>query len=245
VNKGEFEVSKQNDVLPLNSLAGKAVLSLATGNKLGIVLDPYLDPVNGSLIGVTVTTPEDKTAVLDYKDIHNFGSDALMAISDDSVKIVEGQPFKAWPNSNDLIGTKLITDSGTLLGKIADIFVTASPPPIVIYEIRESVFDKLLGRQIFIPASLGHALSDDRQRLVVPDGTTELASQSIGDLVAAEKGVYGHEPGSSQRNVDDTVVVPIGEIDDETVVRFRDDDETVVRGSGDDETVLRWRRKAK
>jgi uncharacterized protein YrrD len=238
-------VSKQNDILPLNSLGSKAVLSLATGNRLGTVLEPYLDPVNGSLIGVTVTTEQGKIAVLDYKNIHNFGSDALMALSDDSVKVVEEQPFQAWPNSNELIGTKLITQSGTLLGKIADIFVTASSPPIVIYEIRESVFDKILGRQIFIPASLGHALSNDRQRLVVPDETMELASQSIVDLVAAEKGVHSNTPDSPQRNIDDTVVVPIVEIDDETVVRFRDDDETAVRGPGDDETVLRWRRKAK
>lgn len=238
-------MSKQNEVLPLNSLAGRAVLSLATGNRLGTVLDPYVDPVNGALIGVTVTTPDDNIAVLDYKNIHNFGSDALMAVSDDSVKTVDEEPFKAWPNSNELIGTKLITDSGTLLGKIADIFVTASPPPIVIYEIRESVFDKLLGRQIFIPASLGHALSNDRQLLVVPDGTTELASNSLADLVAGERSVHSHSPDSPQRNIDDTVVVPIIEIDDETVVRFRDGDETVVRGSGDDETVLRWRRKAK
>ena len=238
-------MSKQNEVLPLNSLAGRAVLSLATGNRLGTVLDPYVDPVNGALIGVTVTTPDDNIAVLDYKNIHNFGSDALMAVSDDSVKKVDEEPFKAWPNSNELIGAKLITDSGTLLGKIADIFVTASPPPIVIYEIRESVFDKLLGRQIFIPASLGHALSNDRQLLVVPDGTTELASNSLADLVAGERSVHSHSPDSPRRNFDDTVVVPIIEIDDETVVRFRDDDETGVRGSGDDETVLRWRRKAK
>jgi uncharacterized protein YrrD len=238
-------VSAANDVLPLNSLAGKAVLSLATGNKLGTVRDTYIDPVNGVLIGLSVATVEDQIAVLDYQNIHKFGSEALMAVSDESVRVVDDAPFPNWPNSNELIGTKLITESGGLVGKIADIFVTSSPPPVVFYEIRDSLLDKLLGRQIFIPASAAHALSDDRQRLVVPDETSDLASRSLAELIEVQNSVHSNSTGSNGQDADKTVVVPFSEINDETVVRFRDDDETVVRTSdGDDETVLRWRRRA-
>jgi len=246
LNKGELKVSDANDVLPLNSLAGKAILSIATGNKLGCVRDSYIDPVNGVLIGLTLATIDDKIAVLDYQNIHKFGSDALMAASDEAIKIVEDKPFPNWPNSHDLIGTKLITESGSLLGKIADIFVTSNPPPIVFYEIRDSLLDKLLGRQIFIPASAANALSDDCERLVVPDETAEIASRSIEELIEAQNSVHSYSAASGGIDVDKTVVVPFNENDDETVVRFRDDDETVVRTQdGDDETVLRWHRRAK
>jgi hypothetical protein len=108
------------------------------------------------------------------------------------------------------------------------------------------LLDKLLGRQIFIPASAANALSDDRERLVVPDEIAEIASRSIDELIEAQNSVRSYSAGSGGVDVDKTVVVPFIENDDETVVRFRDDDETVVRTQdGDDETVLRWRRRAK
>ena len=134
-------MSDANDVLPLNSLAGKAILSIATGNKLGIVRDSYIDPVNGVLIGLTLATIDDKIAVLDYQNIHKFGSDALMAASDEAIKIVEDKPFPNWPNSHDLIGTKLITESGSLLGKIADIFAHRGITRAIGAKDNKAVFD--------------------------------------------------------------------------------------------------------
>jgi uncharacterized protein YrrD len=237
-------MSERRDVVPVNALIGRSVLSLSTGNELGKVADVFVDPVNGLMVGLTLTSIDASESGLSYDRIHSFGHDAIMALADDSLEPAESEPFPDKPNARELIGTKIITDSGNLLGQIAEIYVTVTAPPLVIYEIRDSVFDKLFGRQLFIPASAGYALSDDRKRLIVPNETSELAASGIEELLDVGISVRSiSEPGAVRSgHYDDTVVVPPFE-DENTVVREYDDDETLVRSRDDDETVLRLRRR--
>jgi len=227
-------MSSNVGILPVNSLVGMTVLSLATGNKLGQVRECFVDPINGVLLGFTIAAADGSTADLSYDSVHSFGRDAIMAAADDAIRPQTENSVPNHQSAKKLIGTKIITESGNLLGHIADIFVTLSPPPVVLYEIRESVLDRLLGRQLFIPASAGHALSDDGERLVVPDTTMETAAPSVLDLLDGRISVRSFEPG--QRDLSDDrdqtlVVVPD---EDETVIRAIDEDETVVRLHDDD-----------
>lgn len=236
-------MSDAKDVLPINALVGMPVLSLSSGNKLGQVRDLFVDPINGILTGLTIANAAGENAGLAYDEIYSFGQDAIMARSDASVRNIS-ELFPDHPSARDLIGTKIITESGNLIGHIADIYITVSPPPLIIYEIRESLLDKLLGRQLFIPASAGHALSDDSRRLVVPDETIDIATPSIATLVEQRISVRSFD--ASGRPVsdgeDDRTFVPGRDADDETIVRGRDDGEiTVVHPTDDDETVLRLR----
>ncbi|MEJ7846811.1 MAG: PRC-barrel domain-containing protein [Pyrinomonadaceae bacterium] len=217
------------DVLPINSLSGKAVLSLATGNKLGEVLDVYIDPVNGVVIRMTLSTGGGSIGELDYGEIYSFGQDAIMANIDEAIRTLGPEDFALGRNAQDLYGTKLITESGNVLGEIANIFVTLRPPPFVLYEIRASIMDKLLGRGFYIPASAGYALSDDSQRLVVPDETAVSASADITSLVNQPLIVRTFDPAPGDDN-DKTWVVLEGENEDQTIVRIKnDEDETILR----------------
>lgn len=232
------------EIVPVNTLVGRSVLSLSTGNKLGVVHDLFVDPLNGILVGLTLAAIDGNLARLSYDRIHSFGHDAIMALADDSIEPVTDEDLPGDPVARELIGTQIITDSGDVLGRVTDLYVTASPPPAVIYEIRESLLDKLLGRQLFIPASAGYALSDDRERLIVPNETADLASASIEALLGAGMSIRSVSPARAEDadEYDDTVIVPPWE-DDETVIREQDEDETLVRSRGDDEdeTVLRRR----
>src|SRR5688572_26811409 len=222
------------DVLPINTLVGMTVLSRATGNKLGNVRDLSIDPASGALLGLTIAT-DGGLAALSYDDIYSFGRDAIMAERDDSVKLFDEERPAEHANAKEhLIGTKVITESGQLLGQIADILVTLQPPPFVVYEIRESLIDRLLGRGSYILASGGHALSDDAERLVVPDGTAEGALSDITELINQALSIRTFRPGDDITRVAardaDVTWVP-GEGEDETVVRRRDEEETVLRES--------------
>lgn len=87
--------------------------------------------------------------------------------------------------------------------------------------------DKLLGRGFYIPASAGHALSDDAQRLVVPDETAANTSADIAGLVSQPLIVRTFEP-------------VLGDIDKTLIVLQDDEDQTIVRMNYDeDETILR------
>jgi uncharacterized protein YrrD len=219
-------MSEARDVSPISLLTGMTVVSLASGNKLGQIIDLLIDPINGVLLGATLSSPAGIAKVL-HGEIYSFGRDAVMLRSDESVAPLDAdESTGGWP-AGRLIGTKIITESGDVLGQITNIFVTLKPPPRVLYEARQSILDKLLGREFFVPASVGHAISDNAERLIVPDITAELAVSDLGSLVAQEIEVRSFDPagGSTSDREDDTIVID----EDETVVRLGDDDDTVLR----------------
>lgn len=235
-------MSERSDVLPVSGLVGRTVLSLSTGNKLGTISDVFLDAVDGRIIGFIVDSQDRAQKQLAFSSIYSFGHDAIMAVSDDALKPVDDSTFSNSPNARQLSNAKVISASGTLIGHIAGIYVTTSSEPFVFYEVRESLLDALLGRRRFIPASVGHALSEDRSRLIVPDEAAENAAASIDDLLS--KLVQSMSPA---RGPNDTIVILRESDEDETVVRTNDDDsdDTVVDMDDDAEkTVLRWRRRS-
>ena len=240
-------MGERTDVLPVSGLVGRSVLSLSSGNDLGTVRDVFIDPLNGLLIGFTLAAPNDDSLALSFEDVHSIGGDAIMAVSDMSVELAGETPFSGSPDLRDLTGTKIITENGEILGHVAEIFVTLSAEPIVFYEIRESLLDALLGRHRFMPASAGHALSDDRQRLIVPNEAADIAAPTIDDLLNGRQHVrsFSPRPDSTRhrKGPDDTMVILPADVEDETVVRTRDEDETVLHQKDDDETVIRFRRK--
>jgi uncharacterized protein YrrD len=226
-------MDEKYDVLPISALTGKSVLSLATGNKLGQVDDLFIDAVNGIPIGLTVTTPDRNIAELDYDEIHSFGHDAIMAASDASIANVTETPFGRHPHARQLIGTKIITEGGNLLGEISNIFVTLNQP-LVVYAIRETMLDKLLGRELFILASAGYALSNDAERLVVPNDTAATAAQSIATLLERPMSVHTYSgPDDTAYDEDQTFVTPRSDDEFETILHSDDDD---------DDTVIHLRR---
>lgn len=224
-------MSDLRDVSPFSHLTGMIVLSLASGNNLGRILDMYIDPINGVLVGVTLSLTDGGIGVLAQGEIYSFGRDAVMAKTDQSITTLDTGEMTGGRPGSKLIGATIVTESGDILGQITNIFVTLKPPPNILYEGRRSFLDKLLGREFFVPASVGHALSDDSARLVVPDITKEIAASDLSNLVDQNFEVRSFDPAvgrarSTSRD-DDTVVIRMDE--DETVVRFGDDDDTVVR----------------
>ena len=233
-------MSDLQDVSPTSLLTGMTVLSLATGTKIGQILDLFIDPINGVLLGVTLLLGDGRLAGVTQDEIYNFGKDAVMIRSDESIIPLENGALAAGRQASKLIGTKIITESGDVLGQITNIFVTLKPPPHILYEARQSLLDKLLGREFFLPASVGYALSDDAARLVVPDVTPDIAASDLESLLSQHIEVRSFdETGSTGGSGREDDTIPILIDDDETVVRFRDEDETVVRLGDDDDTVVR------
>ena len=223
-------MAESNHVVPIGALAGKPILSLATGNKLGRVADLRIDPVNGLLKGVVLEAGDGIAADLPYDQIYSFGRDAVMATSEDAIVPTAEENETLRRRAKDLLGAKVVMESGQILGEIADVLVTLNPPPTVLYEIRRSMLDRLLGRTFFIPASVGYALSDDAARLVVPDLTADIASSDVSALIVPAVDVKSFPAAPDN--------VAWEEYGDETVIRERDEDATVLRSREDDDETL-------
>ena len=211
-------MNESTDIAAIGSLTGMAVLSLSSGNKLGRVADVHIDPVNGLVLGLLLTGEEGATFDLPYEKIFSFGRDAVMAESDEAVGLVSDIEAPKGRNAKDLYGTKIVLESGAVLGDIADILVTLKPPPSVLYEVRRSMLDRFLGRTFFIPASVAYVLSDNAERLLVPDLTAEIASP---DAKAFAGPTVDIRSFAGLESYDDS--------EDETILREPDEDATVLR----------------
>jgi uncharacterized protein YrrD len=200
-----------DNIHAMGALIGVVVLSRSTGNKLGQIDDLIIDPIRGTLLGLMVQTLDGGRQVLDYLDISSFGQDAVMANHDDSVRPLEGNQLAQRPLAKqNLTGASVVTEGGKLLGLVANIFVHLAPPPLVVYEVRESLLDKLLGRELFMPASFGLALSDNAERIIVPDDTVANSANNL-DALANHLFATQTTPGVTVRSRHVT--------DEETLVR--------------------------
>src|SRR5688500_5312996 len=132
-------MSDLREVSPISLLTGMTVISLSSGNKIGRIVESFIDPINGVLLGVSVERPDGSTGSLAHDQIYSFGRDAVMATTDSSiVSSPDGTHVSGRP-AGELIGTKIITESGDVLGQITNLLVTLQPPPRIIYEARQSI----------------------------------------------------------------------------------------------------------
>jgi uncharacterized protein YrrD len=173
-----------NDVIDIDKIIGMPVLSRATGNKLGEVYDLYIDPAQGVLRGVTIKAPNGKLGGIDFRNVFSFGHDAVMANDESQVTALTDEWVTQHPHAKKhLIGTNLLTEAGNHLGEIGNIYVRLTQPPAVIYEMRGSMWDQLMGRNMFIYAAQAGALSSNAERMIVPNEVVGSAASNLTELL--------------------------------------------------------------
>ena len=173
------------NVHTIDILIGRIVLSRATANKLGPIRDLVVEPSKGELAGLLVQMPDESLRLIDYSEIYSFGPDAVMINSDEAAIPAPDSPLKGLPLARgNLLGVKVITEGGKLLGNIANLYIHLAETSLLVYEVRSSLLDKLLGHALYFPASVGCALSEDAARIVVPNDTAEKADHALDALAA-------------------------------------------------------------
>lgn len=179
----------------IDFLIGRPVLSRATANALGQTHDLLVDPARGVLAGLCVLLPDATLRLVDYGEIYSFGPDAVMINGDASAVPVELSPLRVLPLAKfNLTGANVVTEGGRLLGQIANVYIRLAETLLLVYEVRASLLDKLLGHALFFPASQGRAVSADFRRIVVAEETPETADHSLAALNARLFGPPREDP---------------------------------------------------
>lgn len=174
-----------NNVIGIDKIIGMPVLSRATGNKLGEVYDLYIDPAQGILKGVTIKAPNGKLGGIDFRNIYSFGHDAVMANDESHITALTDEWFSQHPHAKKhLIGTNVVTEAGNHLGEIGNIYVRLAQTPAVIYEMRGSMWDQLMGRNLFIYAAHAGALSNNAERMIVSNDVIKSAASDLNGLLS-------------------------------------------------------------
>src|SRR5215216_699292 len=118
-----------------------------------------------------------------------------MINGDASAIPVQESPLKVLPLvKHNLTGANVLTESGRLLGQIAHVYIRLAETLVLIYEVRASLLDKLLGHALFFPASQGRAVAADFSRIVVAEDTPEKADHSLAALTARLFGPPREDP---------------------------------------------------
>lgn len=174
-----------SNIHPVDTLIGRAVLSRTTANKIGQLHDLIVDAAKGELSGLVVHMPDESLRCVEYNEIYSFGPDAVMVNSDESAVPVQDSPLKAFPLAkHNLIGVNVVTEGGKLLGQISNVYIRLAETLLLIYEVRSSILDKLLGHSLYFPATNSRAISADFARIVVIEETAEGADKSLDALEA-------------------------------------------------------------
>lgn len=178
-------MTSTGNIHSIDILIGRAVLSRATANKLGHIQDLLVDVTKGELAGIVVRMPDESLRLVDYNEIFNIGPDALMIKADESAVPAQDSPLKVLPLAKyNLARAKVVTEGGKLVGQIANIYIRMAETLLLVYEVRSSILDKLLGHALFFPASQGRAISADFARIVVAEETAEQSDNNLGSLEA-------------------------------------------------------------
>jgi uncharacterized protein YrrD len=177
-----------NNIQGIKSIIGRPVLSVESANTIGCVHDLVVDPLSEQVTGFSIQKLDKSYALIVNGEIHSIGPDALMVDREASLVPPDQSPIKTLPLAGrELIGVKVFTERGALIGKVANVLVHFADTPILIYEVRSSIFAKLLGHTFYFPASLVSAFSDDRTSIIVSDDRERMG----GNLEAVTKRLFG------------------------------------------------------
>jgi uncharacterized protein YrrD len=172
-----------NFIEPLSALIGRAVISRLTADRLGVLGDLAIESSNGSLAAIVVRN-EGGNRLIPAGAIFSYGPDAVVV--DDSLFPEDTGQLEISSDlalANSMIGgTKAVSESGKLLGHIAGLHLCLTVPASLAFEIRSSLFDKLLGHELFVVASDGCAISGESALVIVHDDLVKNASHSVREL---------------------------------------------------------------
>ncbi|MFE0095247.1 PRC-barrel domain-containing protein [Streptomyces sp. NPDC059015] len=166
------------------------VVTLA-GEDIAQVKDVVFDPMRGTLTCFTLSgrgllAGPLKRALL-WKKVHALGPDAVMvrdgdALEDDDQAAREQIDA---PGGGRVVGARMMTEDGTVLGTITDVIIeTGKAPRVIGYEVDSAA---QTGRTVFLPVIKPSSVSEEW--MVVPPGTGDFTAGDVVGLPAAAEGL--------------------------------------------------------
>lgn len=133
-----------------------------------------------------------------WTSVHALGADAVM-IADDSALVAPEAVFEASSarggGGGDVLGSRVLTDSGTDLGEVVDVIVEVGSGgrdqcDVVGYEIKASEALGSAGTTMLIP--LPDTLAASGEHLMVPDSARDFVRQDLAGFGAAVDDFRAH-----------------------------------------------------
>ncbi len=139
--------------------------------------------------------------VLAWNSVAAFGPDAVMILRED-VLAAPDEVFGGGSSGSghgDVLGSRVLTDGGTDLGKVVDVIIEVSGTnggqcDVVGYEVEASEALKTHGTKVLIP--LPDTLAASAEHLMVPAGAVDFVRDDLAGFGAAVDDFRAHLKGS-------------------------------------------------
>jgi sporulation protein YlmC with PRC-barrel domain len=165
---------RQERVLNVEShLRGMPVITADGGERLGDVTDAVVHPTHGRLLGVVIRTPEREDRIVP-EALFTIGVDAIMVQGEirGERADVRDEIRSGTLASKGLVGTNVVTEDGTLLGRVSEVFVSASEPRTAL-RVVESSIQQFFGGGFYMRGDVPSSYAPDGTRMIVPSDTRE------------------------------------------------------------------------
>lgn len=170
-----------------SELTGRPVVTM-DGEDIAQIKDVVYDGSGGRVGGFTLAgrglfAGPIKQA-LGWEHVRALGRDAVMVDDDDAFAEASDVVQRSDARERDVLGSHVITDSGTDLGTVVDVVLEVGEHADVIgYEVESSPAMDLDGRRVLIP--LPETLAVSGEALIVPAGATEFVADDLAGFGAA------------------------------------------------------------
>lgn len=174
--------------LMASEISKKPVVTLG-GDAVAQVKDVIFDATRGDIRAFTLSgrglLAGPMKHALTWENVHALGPDALVVRDETADDTATAREAKHGPGGGDVLGVRMLTESGTDLGKITDVVVqTGNPPRVVGYQIEATAGGH---HHVLMPVLRPVAVSGEM--VVVPDATAEYAAGDLAGLPAATRGL--------------------------------------------------------
>ena len=145
-------------------LAGLAVVTLTGGERLGRVDDVVFHPATGQITGLLVDRGGmfSKPKFLPAGQIQSVGADAVTVTGEDALTEANPTlPGSAELASKALDGRPVLTQAGTVIGKVADVSVDTESLTVLALVISTGLLDNALHGRPLLPLTLVQAVGAD------------------------------------------------------------------------------------
>lgn len=169
-----------------SELVGLPVVTLA-GDDVAEVRDVVFDAATGELTGFTLNKRSRLGGrlkeTLACGSVHGLGPAAVM-VADPAALRHEPLAEASAPGSGDVLGDRVVTDSGVVVGTVTDVVFDTASGAVVGYEIEPA--ESLQGRQgrrSYLPLPDTGAVS--AEALIVPAAATEYVASDLAGFAEA------------------------------------------------------------
>ncbi len=163
----------QNTAVPRkwSEIKGLAVVAMDTGMKMGTLEDFYFDPQQSSIYALLIKTSLFAHRALATSNISAIGADAVTFASEEHlIKEKSDEIIAKLPLGSTVLSYNVLSEGGTVIGKIGNILVDTSTPnelKVVSFELASGLRGRISGRYPTFDAK--QVLRYGQDLIVIPD----------------------------------------------------------------------------